>query len=397
MRKHARPRMNLPFAANPSRRLFAGRRAGGLRPMKAPPGKLRSNPRAAHGRARFAPPRIAASKEGDMSLIQRFNALQATRVAAVLVGASLLVMGSGAALQVSGGKAAADAPRAVAMRPAAAARPIAPQHSAAEEARLWNASLPTTISPDPAARPFVLLDGRTIDQLRASDCLTAAIYYEAGDESLEGQRSVAQVVLNRLRHPAFPKTICGVVFQGSERRTGCQFTFTCDGALARAPSAVGWGRARIVADLALAGFVEPRVGRATHYHADYVAPYWSADLTKVATVGRHIFYRWSGHGGLPEAPSETYAGGEGDRGAERMRPELVSRLQVENEGPAPQTAAPAAPAVEAADAPAVVQDVAALVVAADAVALAAPTPGEAYRLRTQARRESRVAMPSNLF
>jgi hypothetical protein len=139
------------------------------------------------------------------------------------------------------------------------------------------------------------------DSLRALDCLTAAVYYEAAIEAVEGQRAVAQVVLNRVRHPAYPKTVCGVVFEGSARSTGCQFTFTCDGALARIPSETGWARARKVAEEALSGKVYKPVGWATHYHTYWVVPYWSGNLTKLANVGAHIFYRWEGGWGRPAA------------------------------------------------------------------------------------------------
>jgi len=118
------------------------------------------------------------------------------------------------------------------------------------------------------------------------------------------------VVLNRLRHPAYPKTVCGVVFQGSERVTGCQFTFTCDGAFARKPSPEAWGRAREVAEQALSGGVEKAVGTATHYHTDWVVPYWSGSLQKIAEVHTHLFFRWPGWWGTPSAFSGHYAGGE---------------------------------------------------------------------------------------
>src|SRR3546814_109789 len=124
----------------------------------------------------------------------------------------------------------------------------------------------------PAARPFIF-SGSPVDLARATDCLAAAQLYEAGDDAV-GERAVAQVVLNRVRHPAFPKTVCGVVFQGQERATGCQFTFTCDGALARAPTQAAWERARDIARSALAGKVYRPVGYATHYHTDWVGPYW---------------------------------------------------------------------------------------------------------------------------
>ncbi len=130
------------------------------------------------------------------------------------------------------------------------------------------------------------------DAARALDCLTQAVYYEAGNQSDDGQRAVAQVVLNRVRDRAFPSSVCGVVYQGSTRSTGCQFTFTCDGSLNRAPTAAGWARARAVASAALAGAVYAPVGSATFYHANYVSPWWATSMDKVATVGAHIFYRW---------------------------------------------------------------------------------------------------------
>jgi hypothetical protein len=145
---------------------------------------------------------------------------------------------------------------------------------------------------------------------RALECLTSAVYYEAGQESTDGQRAVAQVVLNRVRHPAFPASVCGVVYQGSTRPTGCQFTFTCDGSLARQPMASAWARAREVAKAALSGAVYGPAGHATHYHANYVVPYWAASLAKNAVVGAHIFYRWAGSWGRPAAFGKRYAGKE---------------------------------------------------------------------------------------
>ncbi len=171
---------------------------------------------------------------------------------------------------------------------------------APDEARAFNATVPFVAGPNPAARAF-RLTGSADDQARATDCLAAAVLYEAGDDTV-GQRAVAQVVLNRLRHPAFPKTICGVVFQGQERATGCQFTFTCDGALARHRwSDAAWARARETAALALNGAVYKPVGYATHYHTDWVVPYWSSSLDKVAEVHTHLFFRWTGWWGTPAA------------------------------------------------------------------------------------------------
>ena len=166
-----------------------------------------------------------------------------------------------------------------------------------ERAREINAAIPFSTAPNPAARPFVL-GGDDASKARAVDCLAAAQYYEAGTDT-EGQRAVAQVVLNRARHPAYPGNVCGVVFQGSERVTGCQFTFTCDGALARVPPASAWNQARALARAALAGAVYAKVGLATHYHTDWVVPVWSSELEKITNVDTHLFFRWPGSWGRP--------------------------------------------------------------------------------------------------
>ncbi|SEN24109.1 Cell Wall Hydrolase [Sphingomonas gellani] len=169
-----------------------------------------------------------------------------------------------------------------------------------DEARAFNAEVPFSTDPNPAARAFRFA-GSTDDRARAQDCLAAAVLYEAGDDA-PGERAVAQVVLNRLRHPAFPKSVCAVVFEGAERSTGCQFTFTCDGALTRwTPSAAGWRRARDIAAAALSGGVYAPVGYATHYHTDWVVPYWQSSLDKIAAVRTHLFFRWSGWWGTPPA------------------------------------------------------------------------------------------------
>ncbi len=199
-------------------------------------------------------------------------------------------------------------------------RPVAP-----EDAVKINSAIPLA-GPAGAARPFPGGNASGIAQTRALDCLTSAIYYEAGQESTDGQRAVAQVVLNRVRHPAFPSSVCGVVYQGSTRQTGCQFTFTCDGSMARPPMADAWNRARKVAAAALAGSVYPNVGNATHYHAYYVVPYWASSLAKTAVVGAHLFYRWSGGWGLPGAFAQAYSGRESDPRALRLAAMSVVRL-----------------------------------------------------------------------
>jgi len=179
----------------------------------------------------------------------------------------------------------------------------------AAEAQKLNAAIPTVRGLLRAAQPFVLPRSAP-EYSRALRCLTQAVYYEAALEPTEGQEAVAQVVLNRMRDPNFPNTVCGVVYEGAERVTGCQFSFTCDGSLARAPARWAWDRARKVAERALAGHVAVQVGTATHYHADYVLPYWSPSLGKITQIGAHIFYRWRGAPGEPAAFVQRYAGRE---------------------------------------------------------------------------------------
>lgn len=175
-------------------------------------------------------------------------------------------------------------------------------------------------------KPFLLQAGAE-DRARALQCLSQAVYYEAAREPQPGQEAVAQVVLNRMRHPAYPKTVCGVVYQGSARATGCQFTFTCDGALAYAPQPDLWRRAKAVAERALAGYVNKQVGSATHYHAQYVAPYWAPTLVKMVQVGQHIFYRWTGPWGEPPAFNGRYAGNEA-----YLAPEILGGVDQRTQG-----------------------------------------------------------------
>ena len=205
--------------------------------------------------------------------------------------------------------------------PAPAAAPPAPppmlvKPVAPDQARIINAALPLEDLENPAARAF-RFSGSAAARSQAVECLASAVYYEAGNEDVSGARAVAQVVLNRVRHPAFPASVCGVVYQGSTRVTGCQFTFTCDGSLARRPDAAGWRRARAVAEAALSGSVYAPVGWATHYHANYVVPYWASTLDKNAIVGAHLFYHWAGGWGRPRAFDQAYRGGEANAAALR--------------------------------------------------------------------------------
>lgn len=187
-----------------------------------------------------------------------------------------------------------------------------------------------------AARAQVPIDRPLSERERAVQCLASAISYEAGNESVEGQEAVAQVILNRVRHPAYPKTVCGVIFQGSTRKTGCQFTFTCDGSLLRPRSAASLSSSALVAERVLSGFSSSAVGGATHYHADYVTPYWASSLIKVTTIGAHLFYRMPG---APDSPAYIVPGAQGIEPQIALlgSPQRPSLAQIANR-PVPRTA-----------------------------------------------------------
>jgi hypothetical protein len=162
------------------------------------------------------------------------------------------------------------------------------------------AALPT---PKPAPIPHVDLP-QTVSPFRAVsgggsrdlDCLTAAVYYEARGESAAGQAAVAQVVLNRVRSPVFPHTVCGVVYQGAGSRA-CQFSFACNGATDARHEPTAWSRARDVAGRALAGYVMSAVGGATHFRVARLGADWGGQMVKVAQVGQHFFFGFSGRRG----------------------------------------------------------------------------------------------------
>lgn len=260
----------------------------------------------------------------DRALSMGISARRVRKLAFIL---SLIVALAAAYMMLTGLVMPSALPRASAALPQAARPNVVPvkemaavepeplvfQSLTLDRAKQINDAVPFSTLPNPAARPFSLADDLDpAAKQRALDCMTSAIYYEAAFEPETGQRAVAQVVLNRLRHPHYPKSVCGVVFQGSERTTGCQFTFTCDGALARAPIPMFWERARKIAGQALSGHVARDVGYSTHYHTMWVVPYWSSSLVKTAAIGGHIFFRWTGGWGTPAAFSGRYAAAEPD-------------------------------------------------------------------------------------
>jgi spore germination cell wall hydrolase CwlJ-like protein len=205
-------------------------------------------------------------------------------------GAALLYLEDAPALPVAGATGSValpplPVPAAVALELAAAERGITP------------------------AQPFSMAAASPLDRARAMQCLTDAIYYEAASESDDGQRAVAQVILNRARHPAFPATVCGVIYQGSGGPV-CQFSYACDGAMARTPSRSGWARAARHAAAALGGYVHAPVGLATHYHTYAVTPSWNRTLVMTNVTGAHFFHRWKGYWGTAGAFTQRYPGGE---------------------------------------------------------------------------------------
>lgn len=289
--------------------------------------------------------------------------------------------------------------QAVLALPAEALSPLNLRALSAEDARTYNLSIPIARLANPPARPFNFV-GAEIDFASATDCLASALYYEARHEPLDGQRAVAQVVLNRLRHPQYPKTVCGVVFQGSERATGCQFTFTCDGALASPAAQAAFVQMRVLAEQALRGAVYAPVGGATHYHANYVVPYWADSLTKVQNIGQHIFYRWPNGAGLPSAFTGLHAGTEllpatlsaslTRAGLARLTPEADVPIEIVVDGltlPEPSSLPLAAPVAPAPMAP--------VNVAQRADPLPAPTPAAAPRAPDRPRVEQPAAPPVN--
>ncbi|MCW3836418.1 cell wall hydrolase [Sphingomonas canadensis] len=289
---------------------------------------------------------------------RRFTRMQAHGLAAAAI-ASLI--GAGFSAQALGPRTATPAPAAPA--PAQPSYetddhfPGAAQYLALDDADAFAAGMtglvdlpegaaPADLGADASivpAQPFRFA-GSGADRARALQCLTTAIYYEAGTEPLDGQRAVAQVILNRVRHPAFPATVCGVVFQGSEK-PGCQFSFACDGAMARRPMREYWQRAERVAQAALDGGVFGPVGLATFYHTYAVTPKWNRAMVMTGTFGAHFFHRWKGGWGTAAAFTQPYRGREPAPGPHApLAPEKAEAAALSAPAAAPPAAAPAKPA-----------------------------------------------------
>jgi spore germination cell wall hydrolase CwlJ-like protein len=245
-------------------------------------------------------------------------------------GVAILTFATSCVGPVAGQQPAAQRAPATAAAPTKPAPVIPAGPSAALLAKVPEPTLADALAVTPA--PAFVDSGSADAAKRALECLTAAVYYEARSEPLEGQQAVAQVVLNRVRNPAYPASVCGTVYEGSSRSTGCQFSFTCDGSTAARREPAAWERARQVAEAALAGFVYAPVGSATYYHTTAVNPWWAAKMTEVAQIGAHIFYRLPGAWGSTLAFRQHYAGvepvaGPGTHFRQKATEELIEAIE----------------------------------------------------------------------
>jgi spore germination cell wall hydrolase CwlJ-like protein len=241
---------------------------------------------------------VAARQADAHARVERLSRVAAGGFAEATLRAETETMAPGALAiarrhdAYGGGRQPAGFPSLFSPRPQAAVG----QAFASAGATLLPASYAAPVNP---ARPFRFASGDALASTRDLDCLTDAVYYEARGESAAGQAAVAQVVLNRVRHPAFPKTVCGVVFQGADTGDACQFSFACDGSMRRTREPAAWRAAEKVAARALEGFVMPSVGNATHFHVAGLDPGWGPRLLRVAQIGLHVFYRFGGYAGAP--------------------------------------------------------------------------------------------------
>jgi spore germination cell wall hydrolase CwlJ-like protein len=139
---------------------------------------------------------------------------------------------------------------------------------------------------------------------KAEKCLANAVYFESRGEAVRGQIAVAQVVLNRAFSGYYPGDVCGVVYQNAHRHLACQFTFACDGIPDVISEAEPWERAKRVAKATLDGKIWlPEIGKATHYHAYWVKPWWVRSMRNLSKIGVHSFYRPHRWGDGADAPS----------------------------------------------------------------------------------------------
>ena len=155
------------------------------------------------------------------------------------------------------------------------------------------ASVPTALAYGRANTPATDFTPNHTYSEREQWCLSTGIYFEARGESYRGQVAVAQTIMNRVAHPDYPSTICGVVYQNQHRRNACQFSFACDGIPDRINEPAAWAKAQEITQSVLNGEIFlTEVADATHYHATYVRPHWARNMDKLTQVGLHVFYRF---------------------------------------------------------------------------------------------------------
>lgn len=121
-------------------------------------------------------------------------------------------------------------------------------------------------------------------------CLALALYWEARGESRSGMVAVGWTIFNRAQSSEFPATLCGVIYQGGERK-GCQFSWWCDGKSDRPRDRDSWIRARVLAAELLTNPPPDPTGNALFYHSTSIRTPWKRKRTRTATIGNHIFYR----------------------------------------------------------------------------------------------------------
>ena len=135
--------------------------------------------------------------------------------------------------------------------------------------------------------------GKTVDK-KELDCMAANIYFEASTQERIGKIGVAQVTMNRVRSPEFPNSVCEVVYQGPKNKKNkrlCQFSWYCDGKPDIIRNKRVWRECVYVAKYVILGGVPDITYNSTHYHADYVQPWWAKKMEKTVKLGDHIFYR----------------------------------------------------------------------------------------------------------
>jgi hypothetical protein len=190
-----------------------------------------------------------------------------------------------AAVEYSGGLTSANVPAG-----ATGATPIPARTAGQDE---WPGLYQQGKLPDAPSQSKAFFGGLTEAEFKTREmrCMALAIYFEARDEPIKGQIAVAQVIMNRVKSPFYPKTMCGVIYQGAERRNSCQFSFACDGQPDKPTEKKEWATSIDIAKQVTYGKVYlADVGDATHYHATYVHPDWIRQVHRVTKIGGHIFY-----------------------------------------------------------------------------------------------------------